>query len=77
MTEANIKIPQEVSIIGFDDTPFSSLSSPSMTTVKVYTDVMGKLAVRRLLQIIDKEDEIQLKIEINTKLKVRDSVRKI
>ncbi len=77
MTEANVKIPQDVSIIGFDDTPFSSLSNPSMTTVKVYTNVMGKLAVRRLLQKINKEDEVQLKIEINTKLKIRDSVRKI
>ena len=77
MTEANVKIPQDVSIIGFDDTPFSSLSSPSMTTVKVYTNVMGSFAVKRLVEIINKEDEVQLKIEINTKLKIRDSVKKI
>lgn len=78
MQEQGINIPKDISIIGFDDIPFSSLSNPNMTTVKVYTEDMGSLAVRRLIDKIDNEDrEIPLKIEIDTKLIERKSVAKI
>lgn len=76
MQEQGIKIPEEVSIIGFDDIPFSSLINPSLTTIKVYTNEMGRLSVKRLLQKIKNRDEyvVPLKIEIDTKLIERDSV---
>lgn len=74
MEEEGIKIPDQVSIIGFDDIPFSSLSNPNLTTIKVYTNELGKLAVKRLLEKINREDEILLKIEIDTKLIERNSV---
>jgi LacI family purine nucleotide synthesis repressor len=74
MQEQGIKIPEQVSIIGFDDIPFSSLSNPNLTTMKVYTNDMGKLAIKRLIEKIENEDEISLKIEIDTKLIERNSV---
>lgn len=78
MQEQGINIPKDISIIGFDDIPFSSLSNPNMTTIKVYTEEMGSLAVRRLIDKIDNEDrEILLKIEIDTKLIERNSVAKM
>lgn len=77
MQEYKIKIPEEVSIIGFDDIPFSSLSNPNMTTIKVYTNDMGRLAVKRLIEKICDMDEVALKIEIDTKLIERNSVLKI
>lgn len=76
--EQGIKVPQDISIIGFDDIPFSSLSNPNMTTVKVYTQEMGSMAVRRLIEKINDEDgAIPIKIEIDTKLIERNSVAKI
>jgi len=77
MQEQGIKIPEQVSIIGFDDIPFSSLSNPNMTTIKVYTNEMGRLAVKRLIEKIENEDEVSLKIEIDTKLIERNSVIKL
>lgn len=74
MEEEGIKIPDQASIIGFDDIPFSSLSNPNLTTIKVYTNELGKLAVKRLLEKINREDETLLKIEIDTKLIERNSV---
>lgn len=77
MQEEGIKIPKQVSVIGFDDIPFSSLSNPNLTTMKVYTDEMGRLAIKRLCEKIENEDEVSLKIEIDTKLIERNSVTKL
>jgi LacI family transcriptional regulator len=78
MQEKGISIPKDVSVIGFDDIPFSSLSYPNMTTIKVHTEEMGSLAVRRLIDKINTEEtEVPLKIEIDTKLVERNSVAKI
>lgn len=75
--EQGIKIPEDISIIGFDDIPFSALSNPNMTTIKVYTTEMGRLAVKRLIDKTNEEEEVPLKIEIDTKLIERDSVAQI
>ncbi len=77
MKEHGINIPEDISIIGFDDIPFSALSNPNMTTIKVYTTEMGRLAVKRLIDKTSEEEEVPLKIEIDTKLIERDSVIKI
>ena len=40
--EAGRRVPQDVSIVGFNDIEAASFSSPPLTTVKVYTEQMGK-----------------------------------
>ena len=77
MNEAGISIPNDVSIVGFDDIPFSSYSNPGVTTVKVHTKTMGKTAVKRLMESIENDVEITLKIEINTELIERESVKSL
>lgn len=77
MKEFGINIPEQVSIVGFDDMPFSEISSPRLSTVRVYKQYIGKTAVKRLLQQISQQDEVKLKIEINTDLVKRDSVAKV
>jgi len=44
-----IKIPQEISILGFDDNLFCELSYPSLTTVRVPSRQMGELAAKLLI----------------------------
>ncbi|MDU2491522.1 MAG: LacI family DNA-binding transcriptional regulator [Clostridium celatum] len=77
MNEAGISIPNDVSIVGFDDIPFSSYSNPGVTTVKVHTKTMGKTAVKKLMESIENDIEITLKIEINTELIERESVKSL
>lgn len=77
MNEVGISIPNDVSIVGFDDIPFSSYSNPGVTTVKVHTKTMGKTAVKRLMESIENDIEITLKIEINTELIERESVKSL
>lgn len=77
MKEAGIKIPEEVSIIGFDDMPYCLISSPRLTTIRVFKEEIGRLAVKRLLEKINHEDEIIQKIEVATALVERDSVKRL
>lgn len=77
MKESNIKVPEQVSVIGFDDIPFSEISSPRLTTVRVFKQHLGRTAVKRLLQKINEDDKLRLKIEVDTELIERESVRKL
>ena len=77
MNEVGISIPNDVSIVGFDDIPFSTYSNPGVTTVKVHTKTMGKTAVKRLMESIENDIEITFKIEINTELIERESVKSL
>ena len=75
MNEVGINVPEDVSLIGFDDIPFSSYSNPELTTIKVHTKTMGKTAVKRLIEIIENDTEISIKIEIDTEFIERQSVK--
>jgi LacI family transcriptional regulator len=77
LKEFGIGVPEQVSVIGFDDMPFCEISSPSLTTVRVYKQYMGKTAVNRLIEKISEQDEVKIKIEINTDLISRESVKKL
>jgi len=70
------KIPRDVSIIGFDDIPYSAVSSPSLTTVHVQRNQIGKLAVEQLLRIKKSKKNEPVKTLITGNLIVRDSVAK-
>ncbi len=71
--EDGYNIPDDISIIGFDDIYTSQFLTPALTTVKVYTDFMGKIGVDTLKQRIIGEWEICRKIVVPTKLLVRES----
>jgi len=46
--DLGLSIPGDVSLVGFDDVDFSSRTIPPLTSVHVPTDLLGRLAVRRL-----------------------------
>lgn len=75
MMEKGIRIPDDVSVVGFDDIPFCLFSNPRITTVKVHSKTMGRVAVKRLMEKIEEEFDITLKIEVNTELIERESVK--
>lgn len=74
MTERGIRIPEDVSVIGFDDLPFAAVASTPLTTLYVPKQEMGKIVVRRLREII-KGTAATAKIQVSTTFVERDSVR--
>lgn len=77
LLEKGYRIPEDISIIGFDDIYTSQFLTPALTTVKVYTDFMGETAVDTLKQRIRGQWDICKKVVIPTKLVVRESTRRI
>lgn len=72
--EKGYKIPEDVSIIGFDNIPYATYVEPSLTTIDVPKAYMGVVAAKRLISAIQDKDEYHIKIEINTNLIHRNSL---
>ncbi|MDO3412693.1 LacI family DNA-binding transcriptional regulator [Saccharibacillus sp. CPCC 101409] len=74
--EAGIKIPQQLSVVSMDDIEIAQYMSPVLTTVSIPKVEMGKVAVRTLLDRINKEHRLPMKIFLPHKLLVRESTAK-
>lgn len=77
LKENGYKIPDDISIVGFDDLPLSSVVNPELTTVHVYKHNMGKIAVRKVLDEINNKNDAKSKIEVCGELIIRQSVKNI
>lgn len=77
LKEHGYDIPEDVSIIGFDNISYGAVSDPPLTTINVYKHEMGAMAVRELLYSIENQCRIKTKIQVCTDFVERASVRKI
>lgn len=75
--EEGYNIPRDISIVGFDDIPTAQYLSPSLTTVKVYTDFMGETAFDVLMERIKDERSLSKKVVLPVKLVIRDSCKSL
>ena len=75
LKEKGFRIPSDVSVIGFDDIPYSSISSPALTTVHVQRNIIGIQAATQLLQLMRDSRFSPLKTRITGRLVIRDSVK--
>lgn len=72
--EHGLKVPEDISIIGFDDIPVCEVLDPPLTTMNVPKQILGALAVERLINNINNPSGDRIKIELATKLIERSSV---
>ena len=73
LREYDYKIPEDISIIGFDDIPFCSMIEPPLTTMRVPTAEIGKWTIRRLCQKISEPDTPVIKMQFGAELILRKS----
>jgi DNA-binding LacI/PurR family transcriptional regulator len=71
--EHNLKVPRDVSVMGFDDIPGAAFHVPSLTTIKQPLNRMGQIAAQTLLERIEGNKEYPPEIAIEPVLVVRDS----
>jgi LacI family transcriptional regulator len=50
LRDHNYKIPDDISVIGFDELPSSSLTEPPLTTIRVSTHQIGLRALERVVE---------------------------
>jgi LacI family transcriptional regulator len=70
-------VPRDISVLGFDDITLAQESFPRLSSMHVPKHTMGRLAVRRLLQIIGDEKIDFDKIVVSPRLVVRDSTGRV
>jgi LacI family transcriptional regulator len=73
--QQGLRVPDDVSVIGFDDLPEAGWASPPLTTVRQPLSEMGTLAARTLVRLIRGEPVESPRIELSTRLVTRSSVR--
>jgi LacI family transcriptional regulator len=56
LTQQKRRVPKDVAVIGFDDTAYSALVDPPLSTVKIFKHEMGRAAARRMLTMLTEED---------------------
>jgi LacI family transcriptional regulator len=71
--ELGLRVPDDVSVVGFDNIPDSALGTPPLTTVEQPIHDMGRLAIDLLISLIRAEPVEETHITLATKLVVRQS----
>jgi len=76
LRELGYAIPDDVSVVGFDDLPLSSVMEPALTTMQVPKKQMGEIAVNLLTNRIENGGGMPpVKVQVSGELIVRESVK--
>ncbi len=68
------RVPEDISVTGFDNSVYSSISTPNITTFEVNTDQMASIAVDELLSKIKTPNKETGMIQVKGKIVYKDSV---
>lgn len=71
--QGGLRVPDDLSVVGFDDLPQARWSPPPLTTVRQPLAEMGAAAADMLLQLVSGHTPDVLRVELSTRLVVRDS----
>lgn len=72
LRQAGRRIPEEISVVGFDDQVFAYTLTPALTTVRAPTEQVGKEAVRLLARLL-KGERAEPRLSLPTELVIRES----
>ncbi|MBU7591208.1 LacI family DNA-binding transcriptional regulator [Metabacillus halosaccharovorans] len=75
LSELGVKVPEDISIIGFDNIFESQVITPELTTIHVKKDKIALLAIEKLIREIDHNDRDKLKMFVDTDLIIRKSCK--
>jgi LacI family transcriptional regulator len=72
--QRGLRVPQDLSLIGHDDIPFSALMAPPLTTMKVDCGQVGAAAAEMLLRLFHEKDSSPEGLVFSPKLVLRETV---
>lgn len=71
------RVPEDVSLVGFDDLSESRYSTPQLTTISQHISEKAELAARHLFRMLEKKESSETNIEVDVELVERQSVRNL
>jgi DNA-binding LacI/PurR family transcriptional regulator len=75
--EAGLRVPEDISVVGFDDIRIAVHNNPSLTTVRQPLQKMGEIAARTLLNRIEEHEEWVQEISIRPEFVARNSTGRV
>lgn len=75
--ELGLRVPEDLSVVGFDNIPESVMCTPPLTTVRQPIREMGHRAITLLVRLINREEPEETHITLGTDLVVRHSTRRL
>ena len=73
MQEEGLRVPQDISVMGFDDIQWAAFNTPSLTTVRQPLGKMGEIAAETVISMIEQTGDQPAEIAIEPTLVVRES----
>jgi LacI family transcriptional regulator len=73
LNEAGLRVPEDISVVGFDDIESAAYSNPALTTVRQPLQKMGEIAARTLLNRIENRQPYVAEITVEPEFVVRRS----
>ena len=77
LTERGITVPDDISVISFNNSVFASLIHPYLTTFDINIMQLGHRSVQKLLHLIADPDDFREKVTVPFELKVRESTKAV
>jgi LacI family transcriptional regulator len=77
LSQQQIKVPEDISVMGFDGIDFGQMMNPQLTTIKQPDYEMGRMACKMLLDIMNGENKPVFDIMLQPRLIERGSVNEI
>jgi LacI family transcriptional regulator len=77
LKDRGFRIPEDISIIGFDDNLYSRVCTPKLTTVHQDATQKGKVAAEILIGLIRGVKPVSKDMRLETRLEIRDTVKKL
>jgi LacI family transcriptional regulator len=71
--ELGIRVPDDVSVVGYDDLPIAQWTGPALTTVRQPLSEMGAIAMRMVLDLAEGRTPLMRRVNLATELLVRES----
>jgi len=71
--DMGLRVPADVSVLGYDDNPMADVIQPALTTIHTPMYEMGKAAVKMLLDRIDRNNRDRPGMTLSSNLMIRDS----
>ncbi|HVS84318.1 MAG TPA: LacI family DNA-binding transcriptional regulator [Gaiellaceae bacterium] len=68
-----LRVPADLSVVGFDDVEHATVVSPNLTTIRQPLAEMGRMAVSMLMRLLERQRFETLHVELATRLVVRES----
>jgi LacI family transcriptional regulator len=75
--ECGLKVPDDISVLGFDGTEIGEFLTPSITTIKRPVDKIARIATELLVKLINNEEIGKQKVYLDSQIVIGNSIKKI